>query len=178
MLQATLAMLSEVAARLLRRLAAFALDPVPEYRVTLQRDASEDGVLTIGQIAAAADVNVETLRYYERRGLLPPTGRTASGYRQYSAESVRRLRFIRHAQDLGFSLEEIRDLLALRVRNGASCNAVAQKTRSKIQIVEQRIGHLQRMKRTLEGLATACAARRTTEHCPILEALGDDHAGS
>lgn len=130
--------------------------------------------LTIGQIAAAGNVNVETIRYYERRGLLPANSRSPSGYRQYSADSVKRLRFIRHAQDLGYSLEEIQEFLALRVRNGASCTAVAQKTRQKIQIVEQRIRHLQRMKRTLEGLAAACAARRATEHCPILEALDDD----
>ncbi|MGH7713290.1 MAG: MerR family DNA-binding protein [Gemmatimonadaceae bacterium] len=130
--------------------------------------------LTIGQIASAGNVNVETIRYYERRGLLLANGRSPSGYRQYSTDSVRRLRFIRHAQDLGYSLAEIQDLLALRVRNGASCQAVAQKTRNKIQIVEQRISDLQRMKRTLEGLAAACDARRTTEHCPILDALADD----
>ncbi|MGQ0539387.1 MAG: MerR family transcriptional regulator [Gemmatimonadaceae bacterium] len=130
--------------------------------------------LTIGQIAAAGNVNVETIRYYERRGLLPANGRTPSGYRQYSADSVRRLRFIKHAQDLGFSLAEIQELLALRVRNGSSCKAVAQKTRNKIRIVDQRITDLQRMKRTLEGLTAACDARRTTDHCPILAALGDD----
>ena len=130
--------------------------------------------LSIGQIAAAGNVNVETIRYYERRGLLPAAGRSTAGYRQYTPDSVKRLRFIRHAQDLGYSLGEIQELLALRVRNGASCNVVAQKTRNKIQVVEQRIRDLQRMKRTLEGLAAACDARRTTEHCPILEALGDD----
>lgn len=130
--------------------------------------------LTIGQIAAAGNVNVETIRYYERRGLLHAAGRSPSGYRQYTADSVKRLRFIRHAQDLGYSLAEIEELLALRVRDGASCKAVAQKTRNKIQNVEQRITDLQRMKRTLEGLAAACDARRPTEHCPILQALGDD----
>ncbi len=135
-------------------------------------------MLTIGQIAAAGNVNVETLRYYERRGLLSPTGRSPSGYRQYSPDSVQRLRFIRHAQGLGFSLEEIRDLLALRVRNGASRTAVARKTRTKIQLVDQRIRHLQRMKRTLDNLAAACATRRTTEPCPILEAMDDDAVSS
>lgn len=130
--------------------------------------------LTIGQVAAAGNVNIETIRYYERRGLLPPTGRSPAGYRQYSADSIRRLRFIRHAQDLGYSLGEIQELLALRVRNGASCTTVENKTRDKIRIVDQRIRDLQRMKRTLERLAAACAARQVTDPCPILQALEDD----
>ena len=94
-----------------------------------------------------------------------------------SADSVRRLRFIRHAQDLGFSLDEIHELLALRVRDSASCKTVAQRTRRKVELVEQRILDLQRLRRTLQGLAAACAARRTTELCPILEALDDDAVG-
>lgn len=131
--------------------------------------------LTIGQVATAGGVNIETIRYYERRGLFPVAGRTRSGYRQYADDAITRLRFIKHAQDLGFSLEEIRELLALRVRNGGSCKAVAQKTREKIEIVQERIRHLQRMKSTLEQLSAACAARRPTEECPILETL-EDHA--
>ena len=130
--------------------------------------------LTIGQVAAAGSVNVQTIRYYERRGLFAPARRTKSGYRQYSQESVVRLRFIRHAQELGFSLREIEDLLALRVREGASCTAVADRTTKKIQVVEQRIRDLQRLKRTLERLARACATHRATDPCPILEALEDD----
>ena len=77
--------------------------------------------LTIGQVAEAADVNVQTIRYYERRGLFPTPRRTPSGYRQYADEAVARLRFIKHAQELGFSLQEIQDLLGLRVRHGAAC---------------------------------------------------------
>ena len=130
--------------------------------------------LTIGQVAAAGNVNIQTIRYYERRGLFPATGRTRAGYRQYSSDSVARLRFIRHAQELGFSLEEIQELLALRVRNGSSCRSVAEKTRRKLDLVEQRIRDLTRMKRVLEGLASACASRRATDPCPILEALEDD----
>jgi MerR family transcriptional regulator, copper efflux regulator len=127
--------------------------------------------LTIGQVARAADVNIQTIRYYERRGLFPPSERTPTGYRQYPAEAVVRLRFIRHAQELGFSLNEIQDLLGLRVRHGAACDAVERKTRHKIEVVQQRIRDLQRMKRTLERLAAACAARRPTDDCPILEVL-------
>jgi MerR family copper efflux transcriptional regulator len=129
--------------------------------------------LTIGQVATAADVNIQTIRYYERRGLFPPPGRTPAGYRQYPDEAVARLRFIKHAQDLGFSLKEIQDLLGLRVRRGAACDAVERQTRQKVEIVHQRIRDLQRMKRTLERLAAACTARRPTDDCPILEVLED-----
>ena len=129
--------------------------------------------LTIGQVATAANVNIQTIRYYERRGMFAALRRTPSGYRQYAEEAVSRLRFIKHAQQLGFSLKEIQELLGLRVRHGAACDAVERKTRTKIDIVQQKIRDLQRMRRTLERLAAACAARRPTDECPILDALGD-----
>ena len=129
--------------------------------------------LTIGQVANAADVNIQTIRYYERRGLFPTPQRTPAGYRQYAVDAVARLRFIKHAQELGFSLQEIQELLGLRVRPGAACDAVERKTRRKIEVVQQRIRDLQRMKRTLERLAAACMARRPTDSCPILEVLED-----
>src|SRR5882724_70961 len=129
--------------------------------------------LSISQVATAAEVNVQTIRYYERRGLVPTPRRTASGYRQYGDDAVPRLRFVKHAQDLGFSLQEIQELLGLRVRHGAACDAVERKTRQKIEVVQQRIRDLQRMKRTLERLAAACTARRPTDDCPILEVLED-----
>jgi Hg(II)-responsive transcriptional regulator len=129
--------------------------------------------LTIGQVAAAADVNIQTIRYYERRGLFAAPRRTPSGYRAYATDAVSRLRFIKHAQELGFSLKEIQELLGLRVRHGAACDVVEQKTRQKIELVQERIGDLRRLKRTLERLAAACAARRATDDCPILDALED-----
>src|SRR5256712_4244785 len=134
--------------------------------------------LTIGQVATAADVNVQTIRYYERRGLVATPRRTASGYRQYTDDAVARLRFIKHAQELGFSLQEIQELLGLRVRHGAACDAVERKTRQKIEVVQQKIRDFQRMKRTLERLAAACAVRRPTAECPILEVLEDHADGS
>src|SRR5216683_2754464 len=130
--------------------------------------------LTIGQIASAAHVNIQTIRYYERRGLFPTPRRTPAGYRQYAEDAVARLRFIKHAQELGFSLEEIQELLGLRVRHGAACDAVERKTKQKIDVVQQRIRDLQRMKHTLERLAAACSARRPTDDCPILEVLEHD----
>ncbi|MBI4420578.1 MAG: MerR family DNA-binding protein [Gemmatimonadetes bacterium] len=131
--------------------------------------------LTIGKVASEAGVNVQTVRYYERRGLFPRPRRTPGGYRQYAEDAVARLRFIKHAQELGFSLNEIRDLLALRFRHGPACDAVGRKTRAKIAVVEGKIRDLQRMKRTLERLAAACAAREPTADCPILEALEEPH---
>ena len=130
--------------------------------------------LTIGQVADAADVNIQTIRYYERRGLFPTPRRTPAGYRQYAEDAVARLRFIKHAQDLGFSLKEIQELLVLRVRHGAACAPVERKTREKIELVERKIRDLERIRETLEQLAAACAARSPTDDCPILEALDDN----
>lgn len=131
---------------------------------------------TIGQIATAASVNVQTIRYYERRGLLLPLERTASGYRQYDRDSLRRLRFIKHAQALGFSLKEIQELLALRVRHGAACKAVERTTRGKIDVIDRKLRELERLKRTLADLAETCRARKRTSECPVLEAIEDDNA--
>jgi MerR family mercuric resistance operon transcriptional regulator len=127
--------------------------------------------LTIGQLAARAGVNVQTVRYYERRGLMPSPARTRTGYRQYMPEAADRLRFIRRAQDLGFSLGEIAELLALRVRHVSACATVEARAREKVALVERKISELERMKRTLEELAAACGAREPTSECPILEAL-------
>src|SRR5437879_9150696 len=114
--------------------------------------------LTIGQVAAAADVNIQTIRYYERRGLFPTPRRTPAGYRQYADDAVARLRFIKHAQELGISLEEIQELIGLRVRHSAACDAVERKTRQTMDGVQQGVRDPQRLKRTLERLAAARTA--------------------
>lgn len=132
--------------------------------------------LKIGQVASAANVNIQTIRYYERTGLLAPAPRTPSGYREYDDEAVKRLRFIKHAQALGFSLKEISELLALRVRHGAACRPVEEKTRAKIALIDDRVRELTRLRRTLERLAAACHARARTADCPVLETLEDDDA--
>ncbi len=121
--------------------------------------------MTIGQVAAGARVNIQTVRYYERRGLLLRAPRTASGYRQYYPYAVARLRFIKRAQDLGFSLEEIAELLELRVEHGAACAAVEAKAKEKIPRVEKKIGELERMKTVLI---------EPTSDCPVLETLSED----
>lgn len=127
--------------------------------------------MTIGKVAKHAGVGVETIRFYEREGLVEEPARRASGYRQYDTEVVRRIRFIRHAKELGFTLREIKELLDLRVEPGCHCGDVLQLAQTKIADIEQRIEALQRMKQALSKLATACRRRRRTEACPILEAI-------
>jgi Hg(II)-responsive transcriptional regulator len=128
-------------------------------------------VLTIGRLAKQARVNRETVRYYEQRRLLPRPSRSAAGYRVFSDDAVRRLRFIRHAKMLGFSLEEIKDLLALRIHSIDTCERVRERTQTKIADIEGKIETLQRMKDSLSELITACSRRRKTDECPILNCL-------
>lgn len=127
--------------------------------------------LTIGKLASRGDVNVTTIRYYERRGLLPKPARAASGYRLYADNVVQRLRFIRQAQLLGFSLAEIQDLLSLRLQPGTTCADIRQRARHKIATVDDKIKELQRIKRALTKLAAACQGAGPTSECPILETL-------
>ncbi len=129
--------------------------------------------LTIGQVATAANVNIQTIRYYERRGMFAAPRRTASGYRQYAPDAVSRLRFIKHAQELGFSLTEIQELLALRVRPGSSADAVRHLTRVKIECIERKVRQLQRIKHALEQLAAACAVPQAGRDFRFLEAMED-----
>ena len=127
----------------------------------------------MGALASAAGVGVETVRFYERKGLLSRPPRTRAGYRQYPPASVARLRFIRRAQGLGFTLEEIRDLLELRVDEVAACGAVEAGARTKIRQVEEKLAELRRIKRALTRLVAACEAREPTGECPILEELDE-----
>jgi MerR family mercuric resistance operon transcriptional regulator len=128
-------------------------------------------LMTIGQIARAAGASVETIRFYEREGLIGRPARSASGYRNFAPEAVRRLRFIRQAKELGFSLGEIKELLALRVTPTKSCGDVRVRAEHKIAEVNQRIAALKRIRGALVGLAAACTGRGPTTDCPILEAL-------
>ena len=128
-------------------------------------------VMTIGQLARHARVNRETVRYYERRRLLQRPSRSVTGYRVFSGDALKRLRFIRHAKMLGFSLEEIRELLALRINSIDTCERVRQRTQAKIADIDQKLESLQRMRRALSELVTACSRRRKTNDCPILNSL-------
>lgn len=126
---------------------------------------------TIGQLAKKAHVHVETLRYYERRGLLPEPPRSESGYRQYSADAVLRIQFIKHAKELGFSLKETMELLSLRVDPETTCADVKSRAEAKIFDIDEKIRNLQRMKKALTKLAAECTGSGPGSECPILEAL-------
>lgn len=128
-------------------------------------------VLSIGKLARDSSTGIETIRYYEREGLLEKPARTEAGYRQYSPEVVSRLRFIRHAKELGFSLKEISELLSLKLNPRSTCAHVKRRAEKKIHDIEFRIASLRRMRRVLRELHTACPGSGPTSDCPILEAL-------
>src|SRR6266699_3899323 len=119
-------------------------------------------ILSIGQVARRAGVGVETVRFYEREGLLEEPPRRASGYRQYSEQVVTRLHFIKRAQQLGFSLKEISELLLLRVDAQTSCDEVKQRTEAKIAEVERKMVELQRMRQALLQVASLCTGQGPT----------------
>lgn len=127
--------------------------------------------LTIGQVAKQAGVGVETIRFYERRGLIAEPKRRASGYRQYALDAVRRIRFIRRAKELGFTLEEIADLLSLRVDPNSKSSDVRKRARAKISDIEDKIATLGDMRDALERVVSKCRGCRPTSECPILEEL-------
>jgi MerR family copper efflux transcriptional regulator len=127
--------------------------------------------LTSGQLAKLAHVNPETIRFYERECLLPAPPRSSSGYRKFAESSVSRLRFIKRAQELGFSLAEIRELLALKANPQGDCAAVCRQARIKLKEVDDKIRHLQEMKRALKRLTRACTGDRRVSKCGILENL-------
>lgn len=128
--------------------------------------------LKIGQLASLAGIGVETVRFYERRGLLGVAARRASGYRIFPEEMVRRLLFIRHAKDLGFTLTEIGELLALRAEPSGSCAEIQTLAVSKLGTIDQRIDALQRMRTVLFDLTRICpGSSAPRSECPILDAL-------
>ena len=128
------------------------------------------GSLGIGTLAQQAGVRVDTVRYYERNGLLSPKSRLPSGYRRYSAVELARLRFIRRAQALGFTLKEVRELLALSSRGDVA--RVKRAAQEKLHDVEQRIAALERVRAGLSTLIVACPGHGPAADCPILNALG------
>lgn len=150
---------------------ASVLDPVPWYGGYLYDMASEEAALTIGRLASAAGVGVETIRFYERQGLLPEPPRQHSGYRQYPSAAVARVKFIRRAKELGFTLKEIQELLELRVDPDKSCGDIRALARTKIKDVQDKMADLARIKNALERLARACRGAGPTSECPILDAI-------
>ena len=133
--------------------------------------------LTIGELAQQGGVNLETIRYYERKGLLPKPPRTPSGYRAFPETTVRRIRFIKQAQELGFSLREINELLELRIALGGTQADVRKRATAKISDIEEKISRLRSMKRALERLTATCCGDGAASDCPILESLSSKRKG-
>ena len=126
----------------------------------------------IGALAKRAGVRIDTVRYYERSGLLAPKARLASGYRRYGEIELSRLRFIRRAQALGFTLDEVRDLLSVSKHRDVS--RVKRAAQQKLADVERKIADLERVRRGLLNLVAACPGDGRAENCPILKALGGE----
>jgi MerR family transcriptional regulator, copper efflux regulator len=128
----------------------------------------------IGTLAKRAGVGIDTVRYYERAGLLAPSRRLASGYRRYTALELSRLRFIRRAQALGFTLKEVRDLLALSAKRDVA--RVKRSAQSKLEDVDEKIAALKKVREGLAKLIYACPGHGRAADCPILQALGGEES--
>lgn len=132
--------------------------------------AYADGVRT-SELATQAGVNIETLRYYERRGLLPPPEREKNGYRRYTSAALDRIRFIKRAQGLGFSLEEIEELMQLGPAKGRQRQRVRRLAEQKLTTIESKIDELENMRAALRRLVASCEHGAAEAVCPIIEAL-------
>ena len=127
--------------------------------------------LTIGKVANLSGVGVETVRFYERQGLIEDPPRSESGYRQYSLDTVDRIHFTKRAKELGFTLKEIKELLSLRMDSSTTCSDIRRRADAKLDDVENKIRDLRRMKKALEQLKGTCKGRGPVSDCPILEYL-------
>ena len=132
------------------------------------------GFMKIGDVAKQSHVGIETIRYYEREGLLAEPKRNPSGYRQYDRSVVARLQFIRRTKELGFTLAEIKELLGLRFEVNTRCEHVRHRAEQKITNIEDKIRSLQKMKRSLKKVISECEAKDSLGDCPLLEGIDDD----
>ena len=130
--------------------------------------------LTIGEVAVRLGVGLETIRFYERKGLLEKVPKDASGYRRFDRDSVKRVRFIRRAKELGFTLSEIRELLELRVDSERTCDDVRVVVERKMEDVEARLRALRQIRAALDRMARLCATGSLDGSCPFLDALDHD----
>lgn len=130
--------------------------------------------MKIGEVAERGGVHLQTIRYYEREGLLPQPARMASGYRLFTEDTVRRVRFIKRAQELGFTLSEIKELLTLRVNESRTSAEVRSIAAAKIADVDEKIRSLQAIKQALTHLTGRCSGHGPASECPILESIDSD----
>ena len=128
-------------------------------------------LLQIGEVAKLAQVNIQTIRYYEKRGILRPRKRKESGYRMYDTDTVKTLNFIKHAKELGFTLTEIKELLALRATTASRCEKVRKKAKSKLTDIHEKLRLLKQMEKNLKGLIVKCENQQTDSDCPIIEGM-------
>ncbi|HYW75846.1 MAG TPA: MerR family transcriptional regulator [Gammaproteobacteria bacterium] len=134
----------------------------------MTKQADVDPNLTIGQVAQAAGVNLQTVRYYQRRRLVPQPPKPASGYRRYGVDTIERIRFIKRVQGLGFRLDEIRELLAL---GGGRCDDVRRVAERQRALIATRITDLETMQQTLDALIDDCRQFHPPDRCPLIETL-------
>lgn len=127
--------------------------------------------MSIGELAKTVGVKIVTIRYYEQINVLPPAARTASNYRTYSQDHAQRLRFIRRCRDLGFSLEQVRDLLRFSAEHAASCTEVCCMAERHLATVEEKLADLNRLASELRRISGRCNGKRPMAECRILEAL-------
>lgn len=128
---------------------------------------------TIGELAKRAKINVQTIRYYERRRLVWPSNRSDSGYRLYTNAELKRVLFIKNAQDLGFTLKEIQDLLNLRAKSSQSCSTVRKKAEAKLANIRSKMLSLRDMERVLVELVADCKSNNPTSSCPMIDKMED-----
>ena len=131
-------------------------------------------MLNIGQVAKQTGVTVETVRFYEKQGLIDAPKRSGSGYRQYPQETVKRLRFIQNAKEVGFTLKDISELLTLRQEPGTSCPDIKLRATLKIEEVDRKIRDLNRIRNALARMILKCSAEGPVSQCPLLEELDEE----
>lgn len=158
------------------------LDPVHRYGVyNVEMKKTTKGKkelsLTIGEVAKQSGVGIETIRFYEREGIIAEPPRRESGYREYDYEVITRIRFIRRAKELGFSLKEISELMKLKVDPRANCSGVKKRAEAKLEEIENKIRDLKRMQKILNEVAVACVAAKPISDCPILKCFDSPSYG-
>ncbi len=127
--------------------------------------------ITSGKLAKLANVNIESIRFYERKGLMPKPMRSDSGYRLYSEDDVHRIKFIKKAQGLGFTLREIKDLLNLRIDDNTSCEDVQEIIVQKMNEIEIKIKEMKKINKTLKEMQNLCSTNKLERDCPFLDLL-------
>lgn len=144
---------------------------MPKYRVYNVSIMAKQNLFQIGVIAERANVNIQTLRYYEKRNILKPARVKESGYRLYTEDAVKTVTFVKHAQELGFKLDEIKQLLGLRNASVNRCDSVRKRAQIRLSDVQEKMKMLKRIEKTLKVLIKDCENNKTSKKCPIIDSL-------